>query len=82
MLHASADGTQLEIDGSAAMSPLLKAAFDHIAVEEAERKQLPPPAPTGTEFAALPRVEISEAAAPATRAAEKVRLSIIMVCSS
>src|ERR1700735_2804794 len=34
---------------------------------------------TGVEFAATPRVEISEAAAPATRAVEKVRLLIIMI---
>src|ERR1700680_4024316 len=33
----------------------------------------------GVEFAATPRVEISEAAAPATRAVEKARLSIIMI---
>jgi hypothetical protein len=34
---------------------------------------------TGVEFAAMPRVEISEAAAPVTRAAEKARLFIIMI---
>jgi hypothetical protein len=33
----------------------------------------------GVEFAAVPRVEISEAAAPVTRAAEKARLFIIMI---
>jgi hypothetical protein len=33
----------------------------------------------GVEFAAIPRVEISEAAAPVTRAAEKARLFIIMI---
>src|SRR6202007_79553 len=33
----------------------------------------------GPAFAAVPRVEISEAAAPASRAVEKVRLFIIMV---
>jgi hypothetical protein len=34
----------------------------------------------GAGFAAMPRVEISEAAAPATMAAEKLRLFIIMIC--
>jgi hypothetical protein len=34
----------------------------------------------GAELAAMPRVEISEAAAPAITAVEKVRLSIIMIC--
>jgi hypothetical protein len=34
---------------------------------------------TGVEFAATPRVEISEAATPVTRAAEKARLFIIMI---
>src|SRR5882672_6193505 len=34
---------------------------------------------TGVEFAAMPRVEISEAAAPVKRAAEKARLFIIMI---
>src|SRR5256712_12327870 len=33
----------------------------------------------GVTFAAMPRVEISEAAAPASRAVEKVRLFIIMI---
>jgi len=33
----------------------------------------------GVAFAAMPRVEISEAAAPASRAVEKVRLFIIMM---
>src|SRR6266481_2949945 len=33
----------------------------------------------GVEFAAVPPVEISEAAAPVTRAAEKARLFIIMI---
>src|SRR3981081_4067585 len=33
----------------------------------------------GVEFAAMPRVEISEAAAPVTRVAEKARLFIIMI---
>src|SRR4029077_10099152 len=37
------------------------------------------PAFAGVEFAAMPRVEISEAAAPVTRAAEKARLFIIMI---
>jgi hypothetical protein len=32
------------------------------------------------EFAAMPRVEISEAAAPATSVVEKVRLFITMLC--
>jgi hypothetical protein len=36
----------------------------------------------GVEFAAMPRVEISEAAAPATRAAEKARLFIMMISLS
>jgi hypothetical protein len=34
----------------------------------------------GAGFAAMPGVEISEAAAPATMAAEKLRLFIIMIC--
>jgi hypothetical protein len=34
----------------------------------------------GAELAAMPRVEISEAAAPAITAVEKVRLFIIMIC--
>src|SRR5258705_11352524 len=34
----------------------------------------------GAEFAAMPRGEISEAAAPATMAAEKSHLFIIMIC--
>jgi hypothetical protein len=33
----------------------------------------------GVEFAAMPRVEISEVAAPVMRAAEKARLFIIMI---
>jgi len=36
----------------------------------------------GGESAAMPRVEISEAAAPATRAADRVRLVIIMILAS
>src|SRR6476660_8614650 len=36
----------------------------------------------GVEFVAMPRVEISEAAAPVTRAAEKSRLFIIMISPS
>jgi hypothetical protein len=32
----------------------------------------------GAGFAAMPRVEINEAAAPATRAVEKIRLFIVM----
>jgi hypothetical protein len=35
----------------------------------------------GVEFAAMPRAEISEAAAPVTRAVEKTRLFIIMICT-
>jgi hypothetical protein len=34
---------------------------------------------SGVAFAAMPRVEISEAAAPVSRAVEKVRLFIIMI---
>jgi hypothetical protein len=34
----------------------------------------------GVEFAAMPRAEISEAAAAVARAVEKTRLSIVMVC--
>jgi hypothetical protein len=33
----------------------------------------------GAAFAAMPRVEMSEAAAPATIAAEKLRLFIVMI---
>jgi hypothetical protein len=33
----------------------------------------------GVEFAAIPRAEISEAAAPVTRAVEKTRLLMIMI---